>query len=267
MASGKKGSLALRVIAVCAVLIVFSAGAYVLASSTRGGAPASAATTTTSQVTASAAAAAATPATPATNPTAPTTTTVKDANATATTTTFAAPAAAQPVAHNAVPFDFDTGSPAVAAGRGTPIDQTSGGITASFSSPSDPAAFSLQNQGTTSYALSQFSGNYLVGKDGAGDYLYIAFDKPVTGINVTFATADPAPSGGAGTASMVKMTLYRDSVFAGSVGGQGTFSGDTFPQGKMSYIGRQINMVRIAFPYQPSTFFLVDNIVVIPAVQ
>ena len=60
----------------------------------------------------------------------------------------------------AVTFDFDTGVPATSAGQNTPLDQTSGGVTAHFSSPSDPA-FSVQNPGSTQFKLSQFSGDYL----------------------------------------------------------------------------------------------------------
>jgi hypothetical protein len=57
-----------------------------------------------------------------------------------------------------VTFDLDTGTPTLAAGQNVPFDQTSGGITAHFSSPSG-AAFSIQTDLTTGWHLSQFSGH------------------------------------------------------------------------------------------------------------
>lgn len=46
-------------------------------------------------------------------------------------------------------FDFDTGFPTFVEGQSTPLNQTSGAITAYFSSPFDPAAFSVQSYDTT----------------------------------------------------------------------------------------------------------------------
>jgi len=60
-----------------------------------------------------------------------------------------------------ITYDFNNGKPVLLEGQNTPFSQTSSGVTAHFSSPSDPAVFSIQSYDTTFYTLSQFSGNYL----------------------------------------------------------------------------------------------------------
>src|SRR5690242_19765272 len=88
-----------------------------------------------------------------------------------------------------VTFDFDTGSPTLTRGQNIPFDQTVGGVTAHFSSPSG-AAFSIQTDTSTGWKMSQFSGNYLNDNNLNRNALDIKFSQTVTKITLTFATAD-----------------------------------------------------------------------------
>jgi len=167
-----------------------------------------------------------------------------------------------------IAFDFDTGSPVLSEGMNTPLDQTSGGVTAHFSSPSDPAAFSVQSYGTTFLTLSQFSGKYLYDNKATRDYLDIKFSAQLTSVNLTFATIEA--HGGPGTEPcFVTLTAYMDSTAnppVGSASARGTWSNDSYPQGTLTFssVSKPFNLVRIYLPYQlPGvTDFLVDNVVV-----
>lgn len=192
------------------------------------------------------------------------------------------PPSTTPPAHTAAPtntptattpfnttFDFDTGSPLLPAGRGTPLDQTSGGVTAHFDSPSDPAAFSVQNQGTTFLALPRFSGNYLSESKPFRHPLSIVFSRPITGITLTFATSDSHGPGNVEEPSDLRLTAYADSSQAAPVGSataRGTFLSESYPQGTLSFnsTGRQFSLVVIELLAQPrgGTDFLVDDITV-----
>ena len=55
--------------------------------------------------------------------------------------------------YTTITYDFNTGQPVLAEGQNTPLNQTSNGVTAHISSPSDPAAFSIQSYDTTFYTL------------------------------------------------------------------------------------------------------------------
>ncbi len=88
-----------------------------------------------------------------------------------------------------VTFDFDSGTPVLSTGQNTPFDQTSGGITARFSSPPG-TAFSIQTDSRTGWRITRFSGNYLYDNNQNRNALDIAFSQPITGIAPTFATAD-----------------------------------------------------------------------------
>jgi hypothetical protein len=162
-----------------------------------------------------------------------------------------------------ISFDFDTGTPALATGQNTPFDQTSGAVTAHFSSPAG-AAFSVQNARTTSYALSQFSGNYLIPTT-AGSVLHIKFSRPIGGITLTFATPDfhqvevPAT---------LQLTAYGNSTETPAVGtatAHGRYASDTMPQGTLSFnSGAPFTLVEIRVLPQPraATNFLLDNIAI-----
>lgn len=171
-----------------------------------------------------------------------------------------------PVGAQSVIFDFDTGAPALTNGQNTPFDQTSGGITAHFSSPSG-AAFSIQTDATTGWKLSKFSGHYLNANNINGNALDISFSRPLTGITLTFATADFQQ---VEIPTTVRLTAYLGSTgtpAVGSASAHGTYATDTMPMGTLSFDsgGQPFSVVEIAIPSQPlaAPAFLVDNVAVI----
>jgi hypothetical protein len=170
-----------------------------------------------------------------------------------------------------ITFDFDRGTPIVLEGRNTPFIQTSGGVTASFGSDSDPAAFSIQSYRTTFYTLSEFSDKFLFDNKITRDVLYIAFSQPLTEISFTFATVEYYGPGHVDEPSMMKLTTYKDSINSviGSATAQGTISNNLFPQGNLSYNAKDksFNLIRIEMLFQQpgGTDFLIDNIKVTTA--
>ncbi len=169
----------------------------------------------------------------------------------------------------AVTIDFDAGLQALSLGQSTPFNQTSGGLAASLSSPSDPAAFSVQSSDTTFFRLSEFSGNYLYPNKPFRTYLDIRFSQPLNNITMTFATIEYHGPGNVETPSNVKLTAYMNSTNTTAIGSvitHGTFSSDSYPQGILIFNsdGQPFDLVRIEVLYQPSgaSAFLVDNIVV-----
>jgi len=170
----------------------------------------------------------------------------------------------------AITFDFDTGSPFLVEGQNTPLNQTSSGLTARFSSPSDLAnpAFSVQSYDTTFFVLPQFSGKWLYDNKPSRDFLDIMFSQHLTSINFTFATLEY--HGGPTTEpTEIKLTAYMgstDTTPVGSATTRGTFSSALYPQGTLSFNsdGQPFNLVRIEIPYVPqgATDFFVDNIIV-----
>jgi len=169
-----------------------------------------------------------------------------------------------------VTFDFDTGNPLLHATMGaTPMDQTVGGLTAHFSSPTVGAqGFSVQSDATTQFHLSQFSGNYLYPNSVYNPALEIQFSQPLTGITFTFATADFQQ---VEVPSTVRLTAFTNSTATPSVGSataHGTYAGDTMPMGTLSFTsGVPFDVVRIEIPPAPraASDFLVDNLTVTTA--
>lgn len=171
-------------------------------------------------------------------------------------------------------FDFDTGSPALSAQQSsTPFEQTLAGVTAHFSSPADPAAFSIQNHDTTFFTLSQFSGSYLYQNNPSRTYLHIRFSQRITSITLTFATVDYHGVGEVDEPTAIKLTAYMDSTGASAMGSamaRGVFpEGYTYPQGTLSFDsgGNPFNLAVVELLYQPrgGTSFLIDNIEVTTA--
>jgi len=170
-----------------------------------------------------------------------------------------------------ITFDFDTGDPLLAETQNTPLNQTSNGITAYFSSPSDTAvapAFSVQSYDTTFINLSQFSGKYLYDNKPSRDSLEIVFSRQLTSIKLTFATVEYATE-----PSNITLTVYLNSVDTSPVGSmtaRGTYQTGLYPQGTLSFNsgGKPFNLVRIEIPFQGAegaTNFFVDNIVITTA--
>lgn len=165
-----------------------------------------------------------------------------------------------------VTFDFDTGTPGVTNGQSLPFAQTSGGLTAQFSSAAGPA-FAIQTDATTGYRLSKFAGNYLY-PVAPGAPLQIQLNRPVVSATLSFATLDFQPIV---TPSIVRLTAYQNSTNAApvsSVSAQGFFNGaDPMPIGVMTLNATQpFNLLTLEVP-GGLTGFAVDSISVstIPA--
>jgi hypothetical protein len=161
-------------------------------------------------------------------------------------------------------FDFDNGTPALATTQDTPFNQTIDNLTASFSSPSDPAAFSIKSYDTESLKLSQFSGKYLYDNKPSINILDIKFSSDLIAAKFTFATIEQQ-SGAITVPSDILITAYRNTNLVGSNRTYGTFSSDSYPQGMLFFsAGMPFNWIRISIPTQTSgtTDFLIDNIIV-----
>jgi hypothetical protein len=169
-----------------------------------------------------------------------------------------------------VTFDFEIGTPTLTTGQSVPFDQTSGGVTAHFSSPQG-AVFSVQTDVSTGFTLSQFSGRYLYDNNLNRNYLDIQFSQQISSLTLTFATADFQQNE---VPTTIQLTAYEDSTATPAVGSataHGTYPvdtthpNDTLPQGTLSFTSAApFNLVEIVLPPQPLgiTDFLVDNITV-----
>ena len=166
----------------------------------------------------------------------------------------------------AVTFDFDNDYPPLAEGQNSPFNQTSDGITAYFSSPSDTVvapAFSIQSYETTFITLSQFSGKYLYDNKPSRDTLDIKFSQQLKSISLTFATIEYQTG-----PTDITLTAYvnsADTTPVGSASARGTVLTGLYPQGLLSFDsgGQPFNIVRIEIPSEGSgetTNFFVDNI-------
>jgi hypothetical protein len=163
-----------------------------------------------------------------------------------------------------ITFDFDNGTPPLAPIQDTPFNQTLKGLTASFSSPSDPSGFSVRNLNTESLRLSQFSGKYVYDNKPTRDILDVKFSSDIVTARFTFATIEQQ-SGAITVPSDILVTAYRNTNLVGSNRTYGQFSSDSFPQGTLFFsAGIPFNWIRISIPSQTSetTEFLVDNIIV-----
>jgi hypothetical protein len=166
-------------------------------------------------------------------------------------------------------FNFDTGTPTLTVGRGLPLDQTSGGITAHFSAAS--GTFSVQSASSQGLVLSQFSGKYLsANANAAWGILDVQFSQQLTNISLTFATIQQAPIE---NETPIALIAYLDSTGTPPVGSAtraGTYGSDSFPMGTLTFSsGSPFNLVRIRVPViqpLPSTGqasdFLVDTFTV-----
>ena len=168
-----------------------------------------------------------------------------------------------------ITYDFDSGTPGIVPGVPTPFDYIQGGLTAHFSSSSDPAAFSVQNPDSTFVKLTRFSENYLNDNNAFLNTLEIKFSQSVRGIELTFATADYHGVGEVEIPTSLKLTAYLESTtktVVGTATANGAFTSDTFPQGKLSFASGNdpFNLVVLELVPQPkgTTFFLVDTIII-----
>lgn len=158
-------------------------------------------------------------------------------------------------------FDFDTSAPALTNGQALPFDQTSGGVTAHFSSPFG-TIFSVQTETSTRYWLSRFSGNYL-NPQIAGSHLDIRFSQPINAIALVFATLDFQP---VVSPSTLQLTAYSDATnrpAVGSAAAQGDYSApDSMPLGLLTFSSPEpFSLVSLVSP-RGAADFLVDNLTI-----
>jgi hypothetical protein len=153
-------------------------------------------------------------------------------------------------AHAANVFTFDADT----LGTSTQFTDTVGGISATFSSPSDPGGFQIQP--TIFQAL---NGNVLgdPGPAGAsGIPLIVTFNQDLSAIAAVFATADFGP------ASPFTLTAFLGNTQVGSVTQTGFVpAGFTFPEGEIAFGGSPFN--RVVFS-SPAPDFAVDQLAVAP---
>ena len=141
----------------------------------------------------------------------------------------------------------------VALNTSTPFSVTENGVTASFSSPADPGAFTI----TTSFWAPPISGNVLFdpGPSGASSIpLNVSFSQPLASISMDFATDGSGP---------FNLSAFLGSTFVGTATAAGIIPpGFGFPQGNISFGTATFDKVVLSSPNTP--FFAVDNINVTP---
>jgi hypothetical protein len=217
------------------------------------------------------------PTSPTSNSPTPSPTPTPPATPTPTTLTPSPTPASQPTTAF---FNFDDGTPTLSVRQPTPFDQTSNGVTAHFSSPSDSPshpAFSVQNLNSlaaisTVINSAKFSGLFLWPSTINRDRLDITFSQNLTNISFVFKTAELHDPGPGGTGSPIRLTTYMNSLST-PVGSPITVNGvetpyDNYPEGTLTFNsgGLPFNMVEIDLPYvsaEGATGFIIDNVTVI----
>ncbi len=143
-------------------------------------------------------------------------------------------------------FNFDADS----LGTSTNFTDTAGGLSATFSSASDPGGFTVYSS-----MFETLTGNVLGDPGPAGlDNLALSvnFSQGLSAITLNFATSD------FGTPSPLTLAVYENSNLVGSTSATGQFlSGFTFPEGEIAFSGGPFNRVVIS---STAPDFAVDNI-------
>lgn len=167
-----------------------------------------------------------------------------------------------------IPFDFDTAIPVPALNQVLPIDQTSLGLTATFSSP-EADAFRVRTKAASGQTLAKFSGNYLEGTVDAAT-LSIQLAQPVTGVSMDFATVEPL---NVPLPSDLQITAIDNSsgapIVVGTAIAHGVVAaGDSLPVGTISLntAGSSFDEITVQLPALPqgAQRFLIDNVMVSP---
>lgn len=143
-------------------------------------------------------------------------------------------------------FNFDGDG----LGTATGFTDTVNGLSAQFSSPSDPGGFVVYSS-----LFETLTGNVLgdpgpAGLDGLN--LSVNFSQNLSAVTFNFATAD------FGSPSPLTLTAYENSTLAGSASQIGSFlNGFTFPEGEIAFTGGPFNRLVIS---STAMDFAVDNI-------
>ena len=149
-------------------------------------------------------------------------------------------------------FNFDSDTPDTQ----TSFTDTVGSLSATFSSPSDPGGFSVQQS-----FFDTLTGNVL-GSPGQAFQnnipLTINFSSDLGAISLLFATAD------FNTPSPFTLAAYEGSTLVGSGSSTGVFlAGFLFPEGEIAFSGATFNRVVLS---TTAPNFAIDNVAVAPGI-
>lgn len=154
------------------------------------------------------------------------------------TVALAGSARAQTYTFDATPF-----------GTGTPLSITQAGVSARFSSPSDPRAFEV----VSSFFSAALPGRVLYSPT-SGAFLDVGFSAPLSGLSLSFATNGSLP---------LLLQLFRGATLVGSVSGVGLVpAGLVAPEGRLAFAGATFDNARLS----STAAFAIDNLTVTPAV-
>jgi hypothetical protein len=155
-------------------------------------------------------------------------------------------------AQAAIVFNFDNDT----VGTFTQFTDTTGGISATFSSPADPGGFSVQ-QATIFQAL---TGNALgdPGPSGQANIpLTISFSTELVALDLVFATDE------FGTVSPLELSAYNGATLVGSTFASGIVpNGFFFPEGEIAFAGGAFNRVVLS---TAAMGFAIDDVAVAQA--
>ena len=128
----------------------------------------------------------------------------------------------------------------------TPLSITTGGLTATFSSPADPGAFVV----TPAFLSPALPGHVLARPSSAAAPLQIAFSAPLSFIGMNFAlNFGPA----------LTLDAFLGATLVGSVSAGGVVpAGFTFPEGTISFGAATFDNVRLS----AASEFAIDNVTV-----
>lgn len=146
-------------------------------------------------------------------------------------------------------FNFDND----AVGTTTSFTDTTNGISATFTSPADPGAFTIAPS-----IFQALSGNVLGSVFGGANQLDIDFNTPLTGATLVFATSD------FGTPQPFELQAFENGTAVGSATATGMVpAGFTFPEGEIAFAGQAFNRIVLSTPN--SAGFAIDNVAVAQA--
>lgn len=140
-------------------------------------------------------------------------------------------------------FDFN----ALVVGTTTQFPDTVGGLTTTYSSPSDPGAFVVSQSFFTT-----LTGNILL-QNVSGAVLSIDFSDPQSSVALSFATATVDP---------FEMDAYSGSTLLGSSTASGLVRSSQFPEGIISFSGGPFD--RVLLFTRDGSPFAIDDVTAMP---
>lgn len=143
-------------------------------------------------------------------------------------------------------FNFETNT----VGTTTPFTDTNNGVSATFSSSSDPGGFLVIGVST----FDTLTGKVLIDNPSTNRTLAIQFSSLQSAISLDFATDSP---GGV----LFDLDAFDGGTQVGSVTAIGSIPlGFTFPEGIISFSGAEFDSVVLSAPTAPA--FAIDNVTV-----